>query len=505
MTAPVAATESDATSRTIETLKFDNTYGRLPEAFYTRLAPTPLPNIRLANFNADAASLIELDPREAGRPEFAEYFGGARPLPGGDPLAMLYAGHQFGSYVPQLGDGRAILLGEVRTSRGDKWDLHLKGAGRTPYSRMGDGRAVLRSTVREYLCSEAMHGLGIPTTRALCILVGDEPVYRETVERGAMLIRMSPSHVRFGSFEIFAHRRQNDRLKELADYVIEQFFPHLVEVAEEQRYADLLGQTVARTARLMARWQAVGFAHGVMNTDNMSILGVTLDYGPYGFLDDYDPGFICNHSDYTGRYAFDQQPAVGFWNLTRLAQALLPLMTQETALAALNTFRDICFKHYEELMFAKLGFIEANQDNRFLLTSLLMLMERDRADYTTVWRRLGSISTSDEAAPANRRVLDAFTDRDAAAAWLRDYAARLNAEGRPDPDRKHAMDAANPKYILRNYLAQTAIERAEQEDFTEVDRLLDLLRRPFDDQPENERYAEPPPEWGKRLEISCSS
>lgn len=505
MTAPSAASASESALRTIETLSFDNTYGRLPEAFYTRLLPTPLANVRLSNFNPDAAALIDLDPQEADRPEFAEYFGGVRPLPGGDPLAMLYSGHQFGSYVPQLGDGRAILLGEVRNRQGETWDLHLKGAGKTPYSRMGDGRAVLRSTVREYLCGEALHALGIPTTRSLCILVGDEPVYRETVERGAMLVRMSPSHVRFGSFEIFFYRRQHDRLKELADYVIDHFHPALAELPEETRYVELLRETVARTARLMARWQAVGFAHGVMNTDNMSILGLTLDFGPYGFLDDYDPGFICNHSDYTGRYAFDQQPAVGFWNLTRLAQALLPLMTEETAIAALNTFRDICFTYYEELMFAKLGFVESTEENRELLTGLLVLMERDRADYTTVWRRLGAISTTDEAAAGNRRVLDAFTDRDAMAAWLRDYAARLRAEGRTDAERRTAMDAVNPKYILRNYLAQVAIERAEAGDFSEIDRLHDVLRRPFDEQPESEAYAEPPPDWGKRLEISCSS
>src|SRR5687767_3805903 len=238
---------------------------------------------------------------------------GAKPLPGSEPLAMLYAGHQFGAYVPQLGDGRAILLGEVRNGRGERWDLHLKGCGRTPYSRMGDGRAVLRSTIREYLCGEAMHGLGIPTTRALCIIGTDLRVQRETVEPGALLVRMAPSHVRFGSFEVFYYRGQHEHLRTLADYVIADHYPHLAE--EKDKYARFLREVSVRTARLIAQWQAVGWAHGVMNTDNMSVLGITLDYGPYGFMDAYDPGFIPNHSDDYGRYSFHAQPAIAQWNV----------------------------------------------------------------------------------------------------------------------------------------------------------------------------------------------
>jgi hypothetical protein len=360
---------------------------------------------------------------------------------------------------------------------------------------------VLRSTIREYLCGEAMHGLGVPTTRALCLIVGDEPVYRETVERGAMLVRMAPSHVRFGSFEFFSHRGDIAQVTRLADYVIERFFPHLV--GAESRYAAFLTEVVERTARLMAHWQAVGFAHGVMNTDNMSILGLTLDYGPFGFLDDYQPGFICNHSDYGGRYAYDQQPSVGFWNLGRLAQALLPLMTKDAALTALQRYQDVCFSEYERLMFTKLGFRERRDEDNSLLAGLLKIMDANRVDYTIFFRRLGDFST--RPADENVRLKDMFVNRDDFAGWSEAYTARLAAEGSDDAERGRRMKCVNPKYVLRNYLAHNAIEKAEAGDFSEVDRLLDLLKRPFEDRPEMDRYAAPPPEWGKRLEISCSS
>ncbi len=313
--------------RTLEGLRFDNTYARLPDAFSARLAPTPFTSHPyLVSFNPDAASLIDLDPKEVQRPEFVQYFSGARMLAGAEPLAMLYAGHQFGHYVPQLGDGRAILLGEVRNDRGEKWDLHLKGAGQTPFSRHGDGRAVLRSSIREYLGGEAMQGLGIPTTRALCLVGSEDEVLREEgVESGAMLVRLAPSHVRFGSFEVFAHRRQMAHLKQLADYVIENHFSHLQGASDG--YFSFFREVVQKTAELVAKWQAVGFAHGVLNTDNMSILGLTLDYGPFGFLDDYDAGLICNHSDRGGRYAFHRQPNIANWNLHALGEALLSLIS----------------------------------------------------------------------------------------------------------------------------------------------------------------------------------
>jgi len=317
-------------------LNFDNTFSRLPDIFHSRQNPTPLPHPYVVSFNASVAELINLDVTEVERAEFTEYFIGNRLLSGSEPLSMLYAGHQFGYFVPQLGDGRAILLGEVKNNAGEYWDIQLKGAGITPFSRNGDGRAVLRSSIREYLCSEAMHGLGIPTSRALCIVGSDAEVYRETIESAAVLTRLSPSHVRFGSFEVFAYRDQHEPIALLADYVIAKHFPDIGDAPD--KYLRFLNEVIVRTANLMAKWQAVGFAHGVMNTDNMSILGLTFDYGPFGFMETYDPGFICNHSDHGGRYAFDQQPQIGLWNLSCLAQALTPIIEVEKAQEALENY-----------------------------------------------------------------------------------------------------------------------------------------------------------------------
>ena len=490
--------------RKLEELSFHNTYARLPEDFHSRLAPTPFSQPPyLVSFNAAAAALIDLDPNEAARPEFTDYFSGGRLLPGSDPLAMLYSGHQFGHYVPRLGDGRAILLGEVRNLQGEKWDLHLKGAGQTPYSRDGDGRAVLRSTIREYLCGEAMHGLGIPTTRGLCIVGSDEEVLREEgVETGAMLVRLAPSHVRFGSFEVFYYRELYDQLARLADYVIAGHFPHLADAGD--RYARFLTEVVVRTAHLMAKWQAVGFAHGVMNTDNMSILGVTLDYGPFGFLDDYNPGFICNHSDHGGRYAFHRQPDIGLWNLHALAQALLPLMTEEQAREALAAYEPALVAHYTDLMRQKLGIEEWRPEDGELLTGLLAIMQANQVDYTNAFRALGDVQS--DPASASELLRDLFLDRTAFDAWAVRYRERLRSEGSRDAERKQRMARVNPKYVLRNYLVQVAIAQAtEKRDFAEIDRLLDLLRDPFAERPDMEQYAAPPPDWGRRIVVSCSS
>jgi uncharacterized protein YdiU (UPF0061 family) len=488
--------------RKLNELQFDNTYARLPAAFYSKVNPTALLDPHFVSFNASAAELIDLDPVEASRTEFVEYFGGARTLPGAEPLAMLYAGHQFGSYVPQLGDGRAILLGEVRNARGEKWDLHLKGGGQTPYSRGFDGRAVLRSTIREYLCGEAMHALGIPSSRALCIIGSDEPVRREKVETGATLVRMSESHVRFGTFEVFYYRGQPERVRQLADYVIANHFPELAESAD--KYRQFLIAVARRTARLIAKWQAFGFAHGVMNTDNMSVLGLTLDYGPFGFLDDYHAGFICNHSDYSGRYAFDQQPAVGLWNVSRLAQTLVNLITLDEATSALDVYQPAFAAHYGELMRAKLGLNTEATGDAELLLSLLTLLEASGVDYTNFFRRLGNFRTAGDSKHDELR--DMFIEPAAFDAWAARYRARLLAESSEDAARKSRMDQVNPKYILRNYLAQNAIVAAtERRDYTETERLLAVLRAPFTEQPGSERYAESPPDWGKRLAVSCSS
>jgi serine/tyrosine/threonine adenylyltransferase len=488
--------------RPLEELTFDNTYSMLPQAFYAKLNPTPFSSAPyLVSFNPATAALLDLNPEEAARPEFARVFGGSMLVPGMEPLAMLYSGHQFGVYVPQLGDGRAILLGEVKNDRGERWDLHLKGAGLTPFSREGDGRAVLRSTIREYLCSEAMHGLGIPTTRALCIVGSDHQVYREQVETGAMLVRMAPSHVRFGSFEILYYRKQHELLKVLADYVIAIHFPHLAEGTD--KYARFFSEVVERTARLIAQWQAVGWAHGVMNTDNMSIHGITLDYGPFGFIDDYDPGFICNHSDHNGRYAFNQQPYIGLWNLSCLAQALLPLAPKEDLKAALDRYTSICEGRYMELMRAKFGLIETKEEDASLIQDLLALMQLHHVDYTNFFRALGLFQTGAES--LNEPLRDFFLDRGAFDQWARRYKDRLRQEGSRDEDRMVHMNRVNPKYVLRNYLAQTAIEKAQKKDFSEIDRLLILLQNPYSDQPDMEAYAVPPPNWGKHLSVSCSS
>lgn len=490
------------TKRLLETLSFDNTYARLSEAFYGKLHPTPFSEPpHLISFNPAAAELIDLDPDEAKRPEFAAVFGGSMLVPGMEPLAMLYSGHQFGVYVPQLGDGRAILLGEVRNARGEKWDLHLKGAGLTPFSREGDGRAVLRSTIREYLCSEAMHGLGIPTTRALCLVGSDHKVYREQVETGAMLVRMAPSHVRFGTFEIFYYRKQHEHLKVLADYVIESHYPHLHEV--EEKYARFFAEVVERTARLIAKWQAVGWAHGVMNTDNMSVHGITLDYGPFGFMDEYDTGFICNHSDHNGRYAFNQQPYIGLWNLSCLAQALLPLSEKEPLKAGLDTYQSLFEQEYQTRMREKFGLLEVRADDDELFREFFGLLQGSHADYSIVFRELGRFSTVQHA--TNDTLREHFLNPDRFTEWAVRYRDRLRSEDSWDHERSDRMNRANPKYVLRNYLAQTAIEKAQNKDFSEVDRLLTLLQNPYSDQPGMEAYALPPPNWGKQLVVSCSS
>jgi uncharacterized protein YdiU (UPF0061 family) len=488
--------------RTLETLTFDNSYARLPEAFYAKLNPTPFGfSPYLVHGNRAAAELIDLDPEQFARPEFAGVFGGTMLAPGMDPLAMLYSGHQFGVYVPQLGDGRAILLGEVKNERGQRWDLHLKGAGMTPFSRDGDGRAVLRSTIREYLCSEAMHGLAIPTTRALCLVGSDDKVYREQIETGAMLVRMAPSHVRFGTFEVFYYRKQHDHLRLLADYVIDQHFAHLPDSTD--KYAHFFAEVVERTARLISRWQAVGWAHGVLNTDNMSIHGITLDYGPFGFMDDYDAGFICNHSDHNGRYAFNQQPYIGLWNLSCLAQALLPLVEKEALKAGLDRYTPLFERHYLALMRAKLGLTDARPEDDELIRDFLRLLQESHADYTIVCRELGTFS-SDPAAE-NGRLGEHFLDRGRFEGWAARYRDRLRHEGSRDDERLVRMNRVNPRYVLRNYLAQTAIEKAQQKDFSEIDRLLTLLQDPYSDRPDMDAYAAAPPNWGKHLSVSCSS
>ena len=488
--------------RTLEQLKFDNTYARLPEVFHERVNPTPFPNPHLVSFNPAVAVLIDLHHDEANRDEFSDYFSGARLLPGSDPIAMLYSGHQFGHYVSQLGDGRAILLGEVKNKAGETWDLHLKGAGLTRFSRDGDGRAVLRSTIREYLCSEAMHGLGIPTTRSLCITSGNETVYRESSESGAMLVRLAPSHVRFGSFEAFFYRRQHNDLKILADYVIQYHFP-LANNAENP-YAQLLHDVATLTGQMIAQWQAVGWSHGVMNTDNMSILGLTLDYGPYGFMEQFNPEFICNHSDHHGRYSFQNQPDIGYWNIRAIAHALSPLLEQTHVEAAPEIYEQVFTKRYRELMNAKFGLVEQYAQDGLLRQGFLNLMHESRADYTNAFRSLNNFRQDSQ--DHNPTIRDQFIDRDVFDDWAAKYRERLEAERSEDEKRKILMDKTNPKYILRNHLAQYAIERAEDHhDYSEIDRLLNLLSDPCADQLSMESYARPAHSDSVPIMVSCSS
>ncbi len=486
----------------LEQLNFDNTFARLPSSFHSRVYPTPLVRPYLVSFNPSAAELIELSVDESSRDEFVQCFIGNRLLPGSEPLSMLYAGHQFGHFVSQLGDGRAILLGEVKNSAGEYWDIQLKGAGPTPYSRNSDGRAVLRSSIREYLCSEAMHGLGIPTTRALCIVGSDEEVYRETVESAAVVTRIAQSYVRFGSFEVFYHRGQYEQVRQLADYVIARNFSHLVDAPD--KYACFLREVLLRTAHLMAQWQAVGFSHGVMNTDNMSILGLTFDYGPFGFMEAYNPGYICNHTDQAGRYAYDQQPQIGLWNLSALAQALTPMIPIIAAEEILESYGDIYSEHYVKLMSRKLGLTYAGLEDFAVIEPLLKMMQASQLDFTNTFRSLSKFKAAPD---ENNSILrDQFIDRAAFDQWADIYRARLQSETTTEAERKQNMDRVNPKYILRNYLAQTAISKAEKErDYSEVDRLLQLLSKPFDEQHAMENYAAPAPEWARHIEVSCSS
>ncbi len=505
--------------RTLETLNHDARLPVLGEAYSSVVPPTPLPEPRLVAFNPAAAKLIDLDPVQASRPEFASVMAGNAPLPGGMSLSMLYAGHQFGVFVPQLGDGRAILIGQVRNERNELWELQLKGAGKTPYSRFGDGRAVLRSTIREYLCGEAMAGLGIPTTRALCIVGSDEPVQRETVETAAVLCRMAPSHLRFGNFEVFYYRGEHDKLAPLADHVIENYFPELSRLRgaptadsnvgallRRDLYRLWLTEVVERTARLMAQWQAVGFCHGVMNSDNMSILGLTLDYGPYGFMEPFDPHWICNHSDETGRYAYDQQPGIGHWNCSRLLQATLPLLHAEPdkaieiAYQILERYGQVFVPENLALWRAKLGLMQARDDDPDLINSFFTVLANSRADFTTVFRLLGEVRA--EGVPLVR---DHILDLAGFDAWLANYRARLAHERSDDDARAARMRQVNPKYVLRNHLAQAAIEKAQSGDYAEIETLRTLLARPFDEQPGMEPYAASAPAGTHKVEVSCSS
>ncbi len=503
-----------------------DTQARLGVPLGTALQGDPLPTPRWVVTSESLA-------RELGWPadwcddDALQVFSGNAVWPGMSPMATVYSGHQFGQWAGQLGDGRALLLGELDSAIGPQ-ELQLKGAGMTPYSRRADGRAVLRSSIREFLCSEAMHGLGIPTTRALALTASPEPVRRETWETAAVVTRVAPSFIRFGHFEHFAHSGRpghHAALASLLDFVVSHHYPQLQ--GQALPALALLDAVVQRTAELMAAWQSVGFCHGVMNTDNMSILGLTIDYGPFGFLDAFDPDHICNHSDDRGRYSWNNQPQIGYWNLRALAQALLPLLpgsprdasgdvgeSSEEGAQALTEVLRTYEQRFPDAMNArwraKLGLQEERAEDVALAIDFLRLLAAGHVDFTIAFRRLcGFISEGDVATLAagarNAPVRDLFLDRPAFDAWAQRYALRLQAEGSVDAERAQRMRRVNPVYVLRNHLAETAIRRAQQGDDSEVQRLHKVLQNPFDEQAGCEADADFPPSWAQSIEVSCSS
>ncbi|MDY0330301.1 MAG: YdiU family protein [Thiomonas sp.] len=488
-------------------------FAALGEAFSVPVAVSALPDPVLVASSAEAAALVGLTPTRSldDERDWALAFGGHVAAISANSRATVYAGHQFGNWAGQLGDGRALLLGDWPDASGGqhsgghaRWEVQFKGSGRTPFSRMGDGWAVLRSSIREFLCSEAMAALGLPTTRALCIVGSSRPVRRERIETAAMVTRLSPSFVRFGHFEHFSYSGQTAPLRALADWVIAQYAPQCAEAP--QPALALLQWVVERTARLIAQWQAVGFIHGVMNTDNMSILGWTIDYGPFAFLDAYDPLHTPNTTDREGRYAYGRQPAVAHWNLLALGQALLPLIDKpESALEAVNRFRPQYVQAMQQQLAAKLGLTEPQPDDGDLFQELLDTMQANRSDWTLTFRALAKLG-ADASEPIPAALADQFRrEPQAFADWVARYRERLRAENRDDAARAAAMNAVNPHIVLRHYLAQAAIAQAEAGDFAEVRRLLHALQRPFDAQAAPPHYAEPPPEHAPPACLSCSS
>ncbi|XP_016478877.2 uncharacterized protein LOC107800242 [Nicotiana tabacum] len=513
-------------------------------ACYTKVLPSvEVENPQLVVWSESVAELLELDPKEFERPDFPLLLSGASPLVGAVPYAQNYGGHQFGTWAGQLGDGRAITLGEVLNSKSERWELQLKGAGKTPYSRFADGLAVLRSSIREFLCSEAMHSLGIPTTRALCLVTTGKDVTRDMFydgnpkdEPGAIVCRVAQSFLRFGSYQLHASRGKKDLeiVRTLADYAIRHHFPHLENMSKSEsisfstgeeddsavdltsnKYAAWAVEVAERTASMIARWQGVGFTHGVMNTDNMSVLGLTIDYGPFGFLDAFDPSFTPNTTDLPGRrYCFANQPDIGLWNVAQFAKTLstAQLLNDKESNYAMERYGIKFMDDYQAIMTKKLGLAKYNKQ---MIGDLLKNMAVDKVDYTNFFRLLSNVK-ADLTIPADQlliplkaALLDIGMERkEAWTGWVKSYIQELSTSGVSDEERKASMNSVNPKYVLRNYLCQSAIDAAEQGDFREVRRLLKVMQRPFDEQPGMEKYARLPPAWAYRPGVgmlSCSS
>ncbi len=471
-------------------------YSRLPERFYERFNPEPVRLPQLIAFNRPLAEELGFDLAALpSREELARYFAGNAVPPGAEPVAQAYAGHQFGGFVPRLGDGRAVLLGEVVDRHGRLRDIQLKGAGRTPSSRGGDGRAPLGPVLREYLVSEAMHAMGIPTTRSLAAVTTGEPVYRETVLPGGVLTRVAASHIRIGTFEYFAARGDVEGLRLLADHVIERHYPQLAGLAGGERYLTLLAAVLERQAALVARWMGVGFIHGVMNTDNTAISGETIDYGPCAFMEAYDPRTVFSSIDQSGRYAYGNQPGIAVWNLARLAEALLPLFDAdeqcaiEQATEVIERFAGRYQAEWLAVMRAKLGLAHEHEADGELIEALLQALYSGRADFTLSFRRLADCAASPS---ADQALLEQFRVSDAIQAWLPRWRERLAAEEQPLEAAAARMRAVNPLYIPRNHLVEQAITAAvEEDDFKPFETLQAVLARPFEEQPGYERYAQP--------------
>ena len=479
-----------------------NSFAALGPAFYAELLPQGLAQPYAVAWSLPAARLLGLDAQTLQSPQWQAVLSGNAVPPGAQPLASVYSGHQFGVWAGQLGDGRALLLGELgaeETAAGAQ-EIQLKGSGLTPFSRMGDGRAVLRSSIREFLCSEAMHALGVPTTRALSLMGSDQPVQREEPETAAVVARLAPSFIRFGHFEHFSFHGQPDELRQLADYVMARFYPETLE--QPNPYAALLQAVALRTAALLAHWQSLGFCHGVMNTDNMSILGLTLDYGPFQFMDGFDPGHICNHSDNQGRYAFANQPQVAYWNLHCLAHALLPLIGDtQAAQTALQSYQSAYAQAYAQRMAAKLGLSAIQNGQEDLVRELLALLAAERVDYSIFWRRLSHWAAQAQGAEAQVRAL--FLDSAGIDAWL----LRYSEQGSKQSCGLQAdlMLKSNPQYVLRNHLLEEAIQAAKRKDYSVLARLQRALETPYDAQPGCEALADFAPAWAQGLSVSCSS
>ena len=467
---------------------FDNSYARLPDRFFARVSPTPVRAPRLIRLNRPLAEDLGLDADQLASPDGVEALAGNRVPEGAEPIAMAYAGHQFGGWVPQLGDGRAILLGEVVDRAGRRRDIQLKGSGRTPFSRMGDGRAPLGPVLREYVVSEAMATLGVPTTRSLAAVATGEEVVRETVLPGGVLTRVAASHIRVGTYQFFAAREDVDALRCLADHVIARHYPETAEA--EVPYLALLEGVIARQARLVAQWLGLGFIHGVMNTDNMAVSGETIDYGPCAFMDAFHPAKVFSSIDRGGRYAFGNQPRIAQWNLAQFAQSLLPLLpgTQEEAVAAaqaaIDRYPEIWLEAWLDVMRAKLGLAARAEGDQALIEDLLARMAANEADFTLTFRRLAEL-----AGPGPRTL---FADPAAFDAWAEGWRRRLAEEETAPEARVAAMRAANPLFIPRNHLVEEAIAAAYEDDLRPFETLLEVLSAPFDDQPRFARHAEPP-------------